>query len=70
MADVRGNGRRVFLAPDVIEPTAAAAASYGPRYVTYLQHLQAQVCGLGPPLGGQDEMPIREVTCLLEPAAP
>jgi hypothetical protein len=56
-------GRRVFVAPDVIEVSPVTRVSYGPRYVAYVQGLRGIVCGLGPPRGGHDEMPLREVTC-------
>jgi hypothetical protein len=56
-------GRRVFVAPDVIEVSPVSRASYGPRYVAYVQELRGHVCEVGPPRGGLDEMPLREVTC-------
>lgn len=56
-------GRRVFVAPDVVEVTSVARTSYGLRYVTYVQRLRGLICGLGPPRGERDEMVLREVTC-------
>jgi hypothetical protein len=67
---VMDTGRRVFIAPDALEPTPAAVASYGPRYATYLKDLRTYICGLAPPLGGDAEMPLREVTCVVGSRTP
>ena len=56
-------GRRVFVAPDVLEVGSVSRAAYGARYTTYVQRLRDRICGLAPPVGGPDEMPLRQVTC-------
>lgn len=63
-------GRRVFIAPDALDPTPAAVASYGPRYATYLRDLRSYICALAPPLSGNGEMPLREVTCVVGSRTP
>ncbi len=57
------SGTRVFVAPDIMEVSRVTQASYGPRYVRYVQELRGHLCGLREPIGGPDEMTLREVTC-------
>ena len=59
--------RRVFVSPDIMEVPPVTRASYGPRYVRYVEQVRAHFCELGPPLGGPDEMNLREVLCVSGP---
>jgi len=64
------SGSRVFVAPDIMEVPRATQLSLGPRYVQYAGELRGRFYGLGHAIGGPDEMPLREVTCVDGTAVP
>lgn len=63
MRSLLESGRRVFVAPDIMEVPRVTQLSLGPRYMQYARELRGRLCGLGQVLGGPDEMTVREVTC-------